>query len=353
MEITSLKLANFRNYKSLSQSFSPKTNSLVGRNAQGKTNLLEAIFFACIGKSFRTNKDKDLISWQAQDARIVLSAKNRFREKQIEIILQRSQKKIVKMDGINIRRIGDVLGEVPIVFFSPDELKLVKESPEERRRFLNIDLSQTNKKYFYLLSRYEKILDNRNKLLKSTQNKDVVLDTIDIWNKALAKAGIKIAEERRKFVEELSPFASAANAYISNGEELKVEYNGIDVQTEDEYLKRLEKSFEKDFKLGYTTFGPHRDDLDIYLNGVEVKNFGSQGQQRTAALSLKLAELEIIKSRLNEYPILILDDVFSELDENRRKRLLKFTNRCQTFISTTDEEFCEGKIIKIKNGKAE
>ena len=303
MEITSLKLVNFRNYQSLTQTFSPKTNSLVGKNAQGKTNLLEAIFFASIGKSFRTSKDKELISWQAQEARIVLNAKNRFREKQIEIILQRNQKKVVKMDGINIRRIGDVLGEVPIVFFSPDELKLVKDSPEERRRFINIDLSQTNKKYFYLISRYEKILENRNKLLKSSQNKSVVLETIDIWNKALAKEGIKIAEERRRFVEEISPFASAANAYISKGEELKIEYSGIDVESEEEYVK--------------------------------------------------LAELEIIKNRLGEYPILILDDVFSELDEHRRKRLLKFTNRCQTFISTTDEQFCEGKIIKIKNGKAE
>lgn len=352
MKIKEIKLNNFRNYDALDVEFSPNVNSLVGRNAQGKTNLLEAIFFACIGKSFRTSKEKELIKWEKENCKITLKASNEFRDKVIEVILQKGQKKSVRMDGINIRRIGDVLGEVPIVFFSPDELRLVKESPEERRRFMNIDISQTNKKYFYLLSRYEKILDNRNKLLKSSPNKEVVLETIDIWNRALASAGIKIAEERRKFIAEIAPFAEKANEFISGGESLKIEYRGIDVSSEEEYIKKLEKSFDKDYKLGYTSFGPHRDDIDIFLSGVEVKSFGSQGQQRTAALSLKLAELEIIKERTGDYPVLILDDVFSELDENRRKRLLKFTSRCQTFISTTDEEFCEGKIIKVSNGNA-
>ncbi len=351
MKIKELKLNNFRNYKALNIEFSPNVNSLVGRNAQGKTNLLEAIFFACIGKSFRTGKEKELIRWEQEGCKITLKANNEFRDKIIEVMLQKGQKKSVRMDGINIRRIGDVLGEVPIVFFSPDELRLVKDSPEERRRFMNIDISQTNKRYFYLLSRYEKILDNRNKLLKSSPNKEVVLETIDIWNRALASAGIKIAKERRDFISQIAPFAEKANEYISGGESLRVEYRGIDVESEEEYIKKLEKSFDRDYKLGYTSFGPHRDDIDIFLSGVEVKSFGSQGQQRTAALSLKLAELEIIKERTGEYPVLILDDVFSELDENRRKRLLKFTSRCQTFISTTDEQFCEGKIIKVAAGK--
>lgn len=351
MKINELILKNFRNYKDLKISFSEDCNCLVGKNAQGKTNLIEAIFFACLGKSFRCNKEKELINWNEEKSKIILKASNDFREKKIEIVLQNKQKKSIKMDGIPIKRIGEVLGEIPIVFFSPDELKLVKDSPEERRRFMNIDLSQTNKKYFYLLSRYEKILDNRNKLLKSTNNKDIILDTIDIWNKALSNIGLKIFKERENFIKKISPYVEKANEFISCGEKLTVEYKGIDVNNEEEYIKRLEKNFEKDFKLGYTTFGPHRDDINIYLNGVEVKSFGSQGQQRTAALSLKLAELEIIKERVGEYPILILDDVFSELDEIRRERLLKFTKRCQTFISTTDEKFCCGKIIRIDNGK--
>ena len=353
MNIKSLKLQNFRNYQNAQISFSEGVNSLVGKNAQGKTNLIEAIYFACIGKSFRTNKEKELIRWGDDFSQITLCASNDIRQKEIKVSLFRGSKKSVKMDGLVIKRIGDVLGEVPIVFFSPDELRLVKESPEERRKFMNIDISQTNKKYFYLLSRYEKILDNRNKLLKSTPNKDIVLQTIDIWNKALAAAGVKIARERAEFVQRIAPFADMANKYISNGETLRVEYNGVNVENEEQYISKLEKSFEKDFKLGYTTFGVHRDDIDIYLNDVEVKNFGSQGQQRTAALALKLAELEIIKQATGEYPVLILDDVFSELDSGRRVRLLKFTSRCQTFITTTDEDFCEGKIIKINDGKLE
>lgn len=353
MKLQSIHLKNFRSYSNADVSFSPDVNSIVGKNAQGKTNLIEAIYFTCIGKSFRTSKEKELIKWGEDSAAISIVAKNEFREKKLDVILQKSQKKIVRMDGINIRRIGDVLGEVPIVFFSPDELKLVKESPEERRRFMNIDISQTNKRYFYLLSRYEKILDNRNKLLKSTQNKDVILETIDIWNKALASAGLKIASERKQFIQEIAPYAEKANEFISNGEKLQITYKGIDVESEDEYIKKLENSFDKDFKLGFTSFGPHRDDIDIFLNGVEVKSFGSQGQQRTAALSLKLAELEIIRERTGEYPILILDDVFSELDENRRKRLIKFTNRCQTFITTTDINFTQSLAnnIIIDDGK--
>lgn len=353
MKLTSIKLKNFRSYASCDVVFSPNVNSIVGKNAQGKTNLIEAIYFSCIGKSFRTSKEKELIKWGEEQCSISLCAKNEFREKKIDVLLQKSTKKSVRMDGISIRRIGDVLGEVPIVFFSPDELKLVKDSPEERRRFMNIDISQTNKRYFYLLSRYEKILDNRNKLLKSSPNKEVVLETIDIWNRAIAAAGIKIADERRKFIEQIAPFAEKANEFISNGEKLNVCYKGIEVKNEEEYIKKLEKSFEKDYKLGYTTFGPHRDDIDIFLNGVEVKSFGSQGQQRTAALSLKLAELEIIKQRTGDYPILILDDVFSELDEHRRRRLIKFTDRCQTFITTTDIAFTKdiANNILIENGE--
>lgn len=353
MKLTSIKLKNFRSYASCEVFFSPNVNSIVGKNAQGKTNLIEAIYFACIGKSFRTSKEKELIKWSEENCNISLCAKNEFREKKLDIFLQKSAKKVVRMDGISIKRIGDVLGEIPIVFFSPDELKLVKDSPEERRRFMNIDISQTNKRYFYLLSRYEKILDNRNKLLKSTPNKEVVLETIDIWNKALAAAGLKITEERRKFIEQIAPYAEKANEFISNGEKLNICYKGIDAKSEEEYIKKLEKSFEKDYKLGYTTFGPHRDDIDIFLNGVEVKSFGSQGQQRTAALSLKLAELEIIKERTGEYPILILDDVFSELDEHRRRRLIKFTNRCQTFITTTDISFTKdiANNIIVEDGK--
>lgn len=353
MIIKKLTLKNFRNYEDLSICFDSKLNSLCGQNAQGKTNLIEAIYFACLGKSFRSSKEKQLIKWGKDYSKIALIATNEIREKKIEVVLQTSQKKAVKMDGLPIRRIGDVLGEIPIVFFSPDELKLVKESPEERRRFINIDLSQTNKKYFYLLSRYEKVLDNRNKLLKTSKDLETLKETIEIWDKSLASIGFKIIKDRENFIKKIEPFAQKAHEYISGGEKLRLVYKKPDVDSEEEYLKKLSKLVEKDFKLGYTSFGPHRDDIDIFLNEEEVKSFGSQGQQRTVALSLKLAELEFIKEQKGEYPILILDDVFSELDKNRRTRLMKFTSRCQTFVTTTDQSLCEGKIIKIKEGKTE
>lgn len=222
---------------------------------------------------------------------------------------------------------------------------------------MKISLSQTDKKYFYLLRRYEKILANRNKLLKETKDIEVLRQTIDIWDRVLVDVAEKIIKERERFIKEITPFAEKALDYISGGKEkLRVEYKGLksENQTYSEILaKKLKQNIEKDFKLGYTSIGPHRDDIDIYLNEIEVKNFASQGQQRTVALSLKLAELEIMKQKTGEYPILLLDDVFSELDSERREKLLKFTTRTQTFITCTDfdKNIENCKIITIKDGK--
>lgn len=358
MKITNIKVKNFRNYEDINLDINEDVNVFLGKNAQGKTNLLEAIFFCGVGKSFRTAKDKEVIKWNNESAKIILNIQKKYRKEKIEIIFSNKNKKTVIIDGISVRRIGDLLGELPVVFFSPDELKLIKESPEERRKFMNIDISQTNKRYFYLLSRYEKILANRNKLLKETKSLDVLKSTIDIWDKVLVEVAEKIIIEREKFIEEISPYAQKAHLYISNGKEvLKIKYKGFEKQKNEDYktslLKALQKNLEKDFKLGYTSIGPHRDDIDIYLNDIEVKSFGSQGQQRTTSLSLKLAELEIIKERTGEYPILLLDDVFSELDKERRERLIKFTTRTQTFITCTDFDLSgkNFKIFNIENGK--
>ncbi len=357
MKIESLVLKNYRNYQSQKIDFSEGLNVLVGKNAQGKTNILEAIFFAVIGKSFKTSKEKEVVLWNKDSAYVKANFNKLYRDVSIELIFSDKSKKAVKIDGISIHRIGELIGNANAVFFSPDELKLVKDSPEERRRFMNIDISQTNRKYFYLLGRYEKILANRNKLLKTSKDIKVVKDTIDIWNRALCDCAKKIALERKNFIDELSPYARMAHSYISNGgEELIIKYSGLtdDIENYDAIMmKTLQKNIEKDFKLGYTSVGPHRDDIDIYLNGVEVKAFGSQGQQRTVALSLKLAELEIIKNRIGEEPILLLDDVFSELDGERRKRLLKFTSKTQTILTCTDfdEKNVNAKILHIENGK--
>lgn len=352
MKISKLTLRNFRNYNEQEIVFDDGLNVLVGKNAQGKTNILEAIFFAVIGKSFKTSKDKEVILWEQERGLIKGEFERKYRDVTIEIVFDSKLKKQVSVDGISLKRIGELLGHANAVFFSPDELKLIKESPEERRRFMNIDISQTNKRYFYLLGRYDKILANRNKLLKTSKDLQTLKQTIDIWDRALCEVSEKIAFERAKFIEELAPLAEKAHAYISGGnEKLEVSYSGYKEDYQKSMLLSLQKNLNKDFKIGYTSLGVHRDDIDIYLNGVEVKSFGSQGQQRTVALSLKLAELEIIKNRIGEYPILLLDDVFSELDESRRKKLLKFTSKTQTIITCTEFNEADAKIFNIKNGK--
>lgn len=348
--IKTLTLKDYRSHEDKTFEFHPQFNVLVGKNAQGKTNVLEAIFFAVIGKSFKTSKEKDVISWGKDNAYICAEFQKKYRETKIQLFFNQNHKKTIKIDDIPIKKIGELMGTSNAVFFSPDELKLVKESPEERRRFMNIDISQTNKRYFYLIGRYEKVLANRNKLLKTSKDLSTLKDTVDIWDRALSDLAGQIAEERRKFIQELSPFASMAHAYISSGkEELVIKYSSsFEDNYKEKMLKALQKNLEKDFRLGFTTVGVHRDDIDIYLDGVEVKNFGSQGQQRTVALSLKLAELEIIKNRTGEYPILLLDDVFSELDKDRRKKLLNFTSKTQTIITCTEfDDKVEGKIFNI------
>lgn len=357
MKIQSLSISNFRNYQNLKIDFDDKVNIFIGKNAQGKTNLLESIYYCCIGKSFKSSKDKELIKWGEENGFIKLVANKKYRDTQVEVRFSNSQKKEIKINGLPIRKIGDLIGEINIVFFSPQELKLVRESPDERRRFMDIDISQNNKRYFYQLGRYEKILANRNKLLKNSSSIDVIKETVDIWDRALITSAKLIAFERQKFVEQILPYAQKAHSYISGGkEELNLKYVcgcgiALDENFEKNFEKLLRKNLEKDFKLGYTSLGVHRDDIDIFLNGVEVKSFGSQGQQRTVGLALKLAELENMFNINGEYPILLLDDVFSELDLDRQRRLLKFVDRTQTFITCTDEKEIVGKLYHIENGK--
>lgn len=354
MQLEKLVLKDFRSYKEKEISFSDKVNILVGKNAQGKTNILEAIFFLCLGKSFRTPREKEVINWTAGENSGYIKGefKKKYRDIEIEMFFAKDRKKAVKIDGIGIKKIGELLGCVNVVFFSPDELKLVKDSPDERRRFMNVMLSQTDRRYFYQVARYEKVLANRNKLLKTSKDINLLKETIDIWNRALVDIAEKIYIQRTKLIEELAPLAKKAHEYLSSGkEQIEVVYKSSfegDNYAE-KMLKALEKNIEKDYKLGYTSVGVHRDEIDIYLNGVEVKSYGSQGQQRTTALSLKLAELEIIKNRVGEEPILLLDDVFSELDSDRRAKLLKFTAKAQTIITTTDvdEDYSKYNVINI------
>lgn len=356
MKIKNIVLENFRNYSHLNVEFFDGINIIQGKNAQGKTNLLEAIFFCSIGKSLRVGREKEIIKFNENNAKINLKIEKKYKKSQILIYFSKNNKKSIKIDKISIKKIGELLGEFNAIYFSPDELKLIKESPEDRRRFMDIHISQTSKQYFYLLNRYEKVLANRNKLLKNTKDENILKETIEIWNAQLIDIGSKIIFYRIDFINKLLPYAEKSHNYLtSNAEKLNLEYGGIKgkdlAEIKTKFQKELASSLEKDIKLGFTNIGPHRDDIKIFVNDIDIKTYGSQGQQRTVALSLKLAELEIMKEETGEMPILLLDDVLSELDKNRREKLLKFCAKTQTLITGTDFEVNPNyNYFTIENG---
>ncbi|MCK9574386.1 MAG: DNA replication/repair protein RecF [Clostridia bacterium] len=358
MYIKRIKLTNFRNYKDLELNFDKHTNILYGANAQGKTNLVEAVYLCAVGRSPRTTKDREMINASADFAHITVETVKREGDIKIDIIISRTLKKTIKINGVPILKMGELMGNINCVFFAPDELKLIKESPQDRRRFMDIDISQMSKSYFYLLQRYEQVLAQRNKLIKNTRDYNVLKDTLPIYDVQLADTGSKIVISRIKFIEKLKKNADETNRYLTDDKEnLELEYTGIVGNSIQEIkailLKEYEKNYEKDFALGYTSIGPHRDDIKILVKGIDVRSFGSQGQQRTAALSLKLAELEIFKTEIGEAPVLLLDDVLSELDSERQKKLLQRIKNIQTILTCTHFDFAdknEQKQFKVQDG---
>ena len=355
MKIIKIELYNFRNYNNLILDLKDGLNVIVGGNAQGKTNLIEAIYFCALGKSFRTSKEKEVIAWGKEISKIKLTIEKEIGTKTIEIIFSKSQKKTVKIDGLPIKKIGELMGELKCVFFAPDELKLIKDSPEDRRKFMDIHISQTSKQYFYNLGKYNKLIDSRNKTLKDNVTFDEKAKLLSIYDRQLAKLNLEISAARKLFVEKLLPYAAKMHNYItSNAEDLHIEYVGIKENTEEQILEKFKSLYEKDIRLGYTTFGIHKDDIKICINGVDVRSFGSQGQQRTCALSLKLAELEIMRQEDKALPVLLLDDVLSELDENRKMKLVRACGKAQTFITCTDFNFdVPRNEIVIKQGSVQ
>lgn len=359
MFVTDVKLNNFRNYGQQNIKFLPNINLIIGKNGQGKTNLIEAIYYAAIGKSPKTSKDSELINWSNDRASFCVNLQKKAGTKSIEVIFSRQSKKAIRVNGVNLLKIGDLLGNLNVVFFSPDELKLVKDAPQDRRKFLDTDISQLDKNYFYNLTKYNKILDQRNKLLKTAQTREILEQTLPIWDIQIADVGAKIVFARINFLEKLKEIAKEAHAYLTGKkEELEISYAGIVGQSKEEIenkiLEGLKQCIEKDIKLGFTNIGPHRDDIKLVVNGVDIRSFGSQGQQRTVALSMKLAELEIFKEEVGEYPALLLDDVLSELDQDRQQRLLSYCKKLQTIITSTQYDpfmFQGANIIKINNGE--
>ncbi|MBQ7642704.1 MAG: DNA replication/repair protein RecF [Clostridia bacterium] len=342
MVIKKLYLKNFRNYADCEINYGEGINVVSGGNAQGKTNSAEAVFYLCTGYSPRATRDKQVIKRGEAQGSVKGSAVSRYGELSVEVNFFADKNKEIKVNGVPVAKIGELLGNINSVFFNPGELRLIQESPEDRRRFMDVSLSQLSRSYFYALQKYKKVLSQRNNLLKS-EDRALVEDTLPVWDAVLAEAGAQIISARKSFTDALSPFAAEAHSYITDGaEELTVEGETVYGETTEEirefFYNTLSERFEKDYEAGFTTFGPHRDDLKIKVNGTDVRIYGSQGQQRTAALSLKLAETEIFKDKFGEYPVLILDDAMSELDRSRRQKLIKRAENMQTIITCTEPE---------------
>ena len=347
MKVKSIKLKNFRNFKDLDIEIDDVLNIFIGDNGQGKTNLLESIYLCSIGKTFRLNSENDLIKFNENSFEIEISIKKDNDEniKNINFSFSKSGKKNIKINGITLEKNSEIIGFLSNVIFTPDDLKIIKGSPNERRRFVNIDISQIKPKYKYLLRDYKKIITSRNIILKDLNNKQNK-EVLSIWNDYQVNIGSDIIEYRRNYIDKLKVYASNIYSEISNNKEsfdlqYKCDIGNIDNLSKEEikekFNNRINKYIDAEILKKISLHGPHKDDIIVRINGKDFKYFGSQGQQRSAVLAIKLAEVEIIKEEIGEYPILLLDDVLSELDNNRKKFLLDYINKIQTIITTTDD----------------
>ena len=361
MYIKSLKLKNFRNYRDLTIDFDSRVNLITGQNAQGKTNLIESLYMSSMGRSFRTNHDADMILFGEDSAYIKVEATKNYTDTKVEILLSKSIKKAIKKDGASVRRTADLIDNIIIVIFSPDDLRIVKDEPEKRRRFIDRELSQIKPAYFDAFMKYRRALLERNAYLK---NDDVKESMLEIWDEGLIRYGALLMKYRSEFLDDISGIAGNVHSRITNGKEnLSFKYMpnipfDKDVKKQEELIEREFVAVrERDIKSRTTTKGPHKDDFRFTIDNIDVRSYGSQGQQRTAALSLKLAELELIKRETGENAVLLLDDVMSELDEERREYLIRALSENQIFITTTDIDdslmraYPEAKIIKVNAGK--
>lgn len=355
MIIKSLELENFRNYKSLQIEFDQGVNILYGSNAQGKTNILEAIFVSATTKSHKGSKDKDIINFDAQEAHIKTYLDKEGLERRVDMHLRKSKSKGIAVDKVRLKKATELLGLLNVVFFSPEDLSIIKNSPAERRRFMDMELCQLDQIYLYNLNNYNKIINQRNKLLKDMDFNSDYKNLLGIWDTQLISYGKKIIERREKFIEELNEIVFDIHKNLSGQkEEMLIQYQPY--VTVEEYENKLKDNMSRDMKLKMTTVGPHKDDFSFVSNGIDLRTFGSQGQQRTAALSLKLSEIELVKSMSKDNPVLLLDDVLSELDHDRQTALLDSIGNIQTIITCTgldefiNDRFEINKIFKVTNG---
>jgi len=351
-----LSLTNYRNYEKTKLELEDKVNIILGENAQGKTNVMESIYVLAMAKSHRTSNDKDLIRWDEEYAKIEGRAIKRNGPLSLELVISKKGKK-ARSNHIEQSKLSQYVGNINVVMFAPEDLNLVKGSPQVRRRFIDMEIGQVSPVYIHELSQYQKALQQRNHYLKLLQSKQHSNETmLDVLTDQLSRLAAKITLRRYKFLELLQQWAEPIHQEISRGlEKLQIKYRpSVDVSGNIElsrivevYTEKFAKIRDREIERGATLAGPHRDDLTFYVNDKDVQTFGSQGQQRTTALSLKLAEIELIFSEVGEYPILLLDDVLSELDDFRQTHLLNaIRGKVQTFVTTTSIDGLEHDVIK-------
>ncbi len=358
MKIRSLKLKNFRNYDLLNLDFDSETNIFYGNNAQGKTNILEAVYMTGTTKSHRGTKDKDLIQFEKDESHIEAIVEKHGIDYRIDLHLKRNGPKGIAINKMPIRKASELFGIVNFVFFSPEDLNIIKNGPAERRRFIDLELSQLDRVYLSNLTSYNRIINQRNHLLKEIEfdNQKKLSDTLEVWELQLVQYGNQIIERRKQFVKEVNIIISSIHKKLTGGrEELRVIYEPSNGNISLE--QALKKNREKDLMIKSTSVGPHRDDICIMAGNMDIRRFGSQGQQRTAALSLKLSEIELVKKSIHDTPVLLLDDVLSELDKHRQDYLLDSIDGVQTLITCTGVEdfvnhrFQVNKLFHVHDGR--
>jgi len=367
MYIESISLSNFRNYENLQFEPSSGVNVLYGLNAQGKSAILEAMYLLATSKSHRTSKDLELIKIGNDVTRVQVDVKRSARnDVSLEMALSKTEKKTVRIDKSKQQKIGDLVGQLNAVIFSSMDIDMVRGEPSLRRRFLNLEISQISPHYIYALGRYKRVLDQRNNMLREVKIAGSGSDSLDVWDNQMASYGATVIARRGKFINFLSDSAARVYALLTDdGETLKVAYKpSLDVNidaSEEEIATKFNESLlarrEYDIMRGTTGVGPHRDDITLSIDGLHVREYGSQGQQRSVAVALKLAEIDLMKESIDESPVVLLDDVMAELDEIRRARVFDIAmGGCQTFITTTHLDEMDERVsgtatvFRVDNG---
>ena len=358
MFIKRLQMLNYRNYNVLDISLGPHVNVFMGDNAQGKTNILEGIYYCAFARSHRTSKDRELINWNSDNALLSVSVGRERLDKRIDISILKDGKKAIQVNKIKIKKIGELFGNFNVVMFSPEDLKIIKDSPGVRRKFIDMELCQLNPKYYYNLVQYNKVLNERNSILR---NRNINKDILDVYDMQLVEFGYNIIIDRLEYIQKLNKYSAKIHSDITSGKE-KIEFKYISTIKDLENIKEnfyslLEKNRSRDCERGITSIGPHRDDFTVLINDIDTKSYGSQGQQRTAVLTIKFSSLKIIKELTGEHPVLLLDDVLSELDFSRKRYILSTIGDIQTIITCTGiEDLYEylddkSKVFKVKDGE--